>query len=519
MLERVLALIALWLLLMPMAHAQSVTSAPPPLLSFQGRLAKSDGTPFADASVSVRFSLWDAPTGGTKKWEQTSSVMVRNGIFSTLFDLGVNATEILSGNVWLEMQMGEETRRRPRQQIVSVAYAIKAETVPDNAITAAKLANHSVTTPKLADRSVTLAKLAGDIVLPQSARYINLAWDDFHRPDGAIGATPNGYRWILNGVGGFAVRNNKLVNFPVGTVYGWMDLPQTVHRMEAEWTFEPGKSGAAVALITGKTGSPLLTHDVHIICSSESCSIQLYRLGQTPLIPTLAQMSFPVPLARDSKTVHRMTYEIDGDTVTVTLSNGMTFSATDPRIRECTGQRAIIEIHSLLPGVAEPRYVSFAAFHRDSTQPSAAYASAFDIARMIAASNALGSPSMRFTPSAPGWYRIAQGAAQMLGVCHVSSKGTFLGGSLVDAQFGYTCNAYAGQPGALSNIMSSSVNLPALAEARVSNGAGVCYLDIRVTAGGTPLEIALTGLNRGTLLSTPQFQPIVGSDPVSLVFP
>jgi hypothetical protein len=162
----------------------------------------------------VRFSLWDSATGGTKKWEQTATVTVRDGVFSTLFNLGSNAADILGSNVWLETQIGDDAPLSPRQQIVSVAYAIKAQTVPDNAITTAKLAGFavtaaklasgavtadklmdlavttlkianlavttdkladaSVTTPKLADRSVTLAKLATDIVLPQSARYTNL---------------------------------------------------------------------------------------------------------------------------------------------------------------------------------------------------------------------------------------------------------------------------------------------------------------------------------------------------------
>jgi hypothetical protein len=315
------------------------------------------------------------------------------------------------------------------------------------------------------------------------------------------------------------IRGGKLVNIPQDTAYAYVDVLDVVARMEAEWTFEPGISGATVAIITGKDSSALLSNDVHVICTAESCSIQLYRLGETPLIPPLKQVYFSAPLACDSKTVHKLTYEIVGNTVTVALSNGVKFSATDPRVSECTGKRAIWEIHSMAAGRAEPRFCSVAAYSRNTTRPPSAFTTPLDLVAMISAVNPIQTHSTRFTPSQTGWYRIAQGNAQMLGVCHISSKGIFLGGSPVDAQFGYTCNAYNGHPGSISNIISGSVNSPTVAEVRVSNGIGQCYLDIRVTATGTPLEIALTGLNPGTLLSTPQYQPSVGTNPVTFMFP
>ena len=57
---------------------------------------------------------------------------------------------ILNGGTWLEIQIENDTPLLPRQQFQSVAYALKANTVPDNAITTAKIADGAITAAKLA---------------------------------------------------------------------------------------------------------------------------------------------------------------------------------------------------------------------------------------------------------------------------------------------------------------------------------------------------------------------------------
>jgi hypothetical protein len=140
-------------------------SAAPSLMNYQGRLVTPSGNPIPDGTYSIRFSLWDAASAGTEKWNRTlADVQVKNGTFSVLLDLGANAETILNGSVWLEIKIGSEAALTPRQQIVSVAYAHKANTVPDNAITAAKIASNAVTTAKIANTAVTEAKIANDAV-------------------------------------------------------------------------------------------------------------------------------------------------------------------------------------------------------------------------------------------------------------------------------------------------------------------------------------------------------------------
>lgn len=139
------------LLLSAGASAQTVTAVPP-LMNFQGRLTKSDGNPLADGTYTVTFRIYDAQTGGNLRWtERIGSITSRNGVFGVL--LG-NTTQlnanVFNGNVWLELQINDGVILLPRQRITSVAYAFKADTVPDSSITGAKIVNGTITADKLA---------------------------------------------------------------------------------------------------------------------------------------------------------------------------------------------------------------------------------------------------------------------------------------------------------------------------------------------------------------------------------
>jgi hypothetical protein len=121
-----------------LSPVQAQVIAAPPLMNFQGRLAKPDGTPVTNGTYSIRFSLWDAASGGTEKWNQTiNNVAVTNGSFAVL--LNANTAGLFNSNLYLEIKIGTDAPLTPRQQMVSVAYAMKANTVPDDTITAAKL--------------------------------------------------------------------------------------------------------------------------------------------------------------------------------------------------------------------------------------------------------------------------------------------------------------------------------------------------------------------------------------------
>jgi len=125
--------------------ATAQTAAAPTLLSFQGRLTNPSGNPVADGNYQITFSLWSALTGGTKRWEQvSSSVAVRSGTFAVLlnvgtgFQNGTTAANLFDPMMWLEIKVGSDAALTPRQQLTSTAYALKANTVPDGSLTAAK---------------------------------------------------------------------------------------------------------------------------------------------------------------------------------------------------------------------------------------------------------------------------------------------------------------------------------------------------------------------------------------------
>jgi hypothetical protein len=146
---RSLVLLGLLGLASPMPAFAQVNAAPT-LLNYQGRLANPDGFPVPDGTYSIRFSLWDAATAGTEKWNQTiANVSVKNGTFAVL--LNTNTTGLFDNNLWLETKIGTDAALTPRQQLVSVAYAMKANSVPDGSIGANQIANNSITANKFAN--------------------------------------------------------------------------------------------------------------------------------------------------------------------------------------------------------------------------------------------------------------------------------------------------------------------------------------------------------------------------------
>jgi len=142
--------------------AQSVVAAPS-VINFQGRLANPSGNPVPDGTYSIRFSLWNAVTGGTERWNKTvANVAVRNGTFAVKLDTFSATT--FNENLWFEIKVGSDAPLSPRQQLVSIPYAIKSNialTVPDASITNAKLAG-GITSDKFAPNTFnSLAWLLG----------------------------------------------------------------------------------------------------------------------------------------------------------------------------------------------------------------------------------------------------------------------------------------------------------------------------------------------------------------------
>ncbi len=136
---------ALWFCVLAGSSLLPAVSQTPSLnaLNFQGRLAAPSGNPITDGTYSIRFSLWDASTGGTEKYNKTiANVQVKNGSFAVTLDTFPAGT--FNSNLWLEIKIGNDNALTPRTPLVSVPYALKSDlalTVPDGSITSAKLAS------------------------------------------------------------------------------------------------------------------------------------------------------------------------------------------------------------------------------------------------------------------------------------------------------------------------------------------------------------------------------------------
>jgi hypothetical protein len=123
--------IALTLLLPALAAAQV-----PAKLAYQGRLVKADGTP-QSGTLTVTFSIFDAPTGGTRLWTEDQVLAFTNGFYATV----LGEVTPLPGSVFsgperhVELVIGGNALA-PRQRIVSVPYALQAQSVVRGTITA-----------------------------------------------------------------------------------------------------------------------------------------------------------------------------------------------------------------------------------------------------------------------------------------------------------------------------------------------------------------------------------------------
>ncbi|MEM2947068.1 MAG: hypothetical protein QXN96_02380, partial [Candidatus Bathyarchaeia archaeon] len=117
-------------------------------LNYQGKLQDADGITVPDGTYSMKFSIYDAPSGGSRLWTEcgtTSSpvarrVQVLNGVFSVLLgDTGAtdacaddsepNAINLdfNSASYYLGVTVGSDSEMTPRKRIGAAGYAFNAD--------------------------------------------------------------------------------------------------------------------------------------------------------------------------------------------------------------------------------------------------------------------------------------------------------------------------------------------------------------------------------------------------------
>ena len=277
-----LTLASLFAVLSVSATAQTITAAPA-TMNFQGRLARPDGTPVADGTHTLTFRIYDTQLNGTVRWaEQIGSVVTRNGVFSALLGKVFPFSDtVLNGNPYLEIQVDNETPLLPRQQFQSVAFALKANTVPDNAITTAKIADAAITAAKIADAAITALKLAPGVNgFPSGYKILG---DTMTAPSGFTfnGESIANATWVTqNPPLGKASRaavtvNNKIYFVSGNNGSGVVSTVSIYDPTTGIWTsgtpIPSGRQNAAVAVVNGKIhlvggiGSDNVTHTDHYV--------------------------------------------------------------------------------------------------------------------------------------------------------------------------------------------------------------------------------------------------------------
>lgn len=99
----------------------------PKTMAFQGRLTDSNSRPL-DGNQSVTFRIYDATTGGTKLWEETKTLAVSAGLFSTLLGSATPLALSFDRPYWVEIQVGSELLT-PRQPLAASPYTFRAQQV------------------------------------------------------------------------------------------------------------------------------------------------------------------------------------------------------------------------------------------------------------------------------------------------------------------------------------------------------------------------------------------------------
>ena len=109
------------------AAAVNLWAQAPEMFRYQGRLAS--GATLVNATLPMSFKLYNAPSGGTKLYEDSNSVAVVNGLYSTYVGdntvFGSLTNAMTNAAVYLELTVNGETLS-PRERLVSVPYALNA---------------------------------------------------------------------------------------------------------------------------------------------------------------------------------------------------------------------------------------------------------------------------------------------------------------------------------------------------------------------------------------------------------
>lgn len=125
--SRFLVLVLLCLVVVP-----SVASASAPtLINFQGILKDGLGNPVVDGAYIVTFLIYNVPAGGTVLWTEAQGVNTTDGLFNVMLGSSTPIADSVfrSSSCYLTLQVNGDPEMTPRQQLVSVGYSFRVNSV------------------------------------------------------------------------------------------------------------------------------------------------------------------------------------------------------------------------------------------------------------------------------------------------------------------------------------------------------------------------------------------------------
>jgi hypothetical protein len=111
----------------------------PKTISYQGVLADATGKTVSDGNYDMTFRLYDALSGGTSLWTEAQSVTVTKGVFNTILGSVSPLTLTFDKQYWLGVTVAGGSELTPRLPLTSSVYSMSAASVPDGAVTSAKI--------------------------------------------------------------------------------------------------------------------------------------------------------------------------------------------------------------------------------------------------------------------------------------------------------------------------------------------------------------------------------------------
>jgi hypothetical protein len=119
--------LSLIVLLSLIVISSSAYSAVPHTINYQGKLTDSSGAA-VNATVTMVFSIYNVPSGGTALWTETHSVTVVNGIYSITLGDSTALNLAFDEQYYLGITVGSDAEMTPRQPLTSVGYSFTADT-------------------------------------------------------------------------------------------------------------------------------------------------------------------------------------------------------------------------------------------------------------------------------------------------------------------------------------------------------------------------------------------------------